>query len=890
MKAKSPVRGSSRAGKDSNVIPIGNADDFLIAAIGASAGGVEAIASLLRRLSTDTGMAFIVVQHLDPKHHSILSELLARETSMKVSEVTDGMKVEPNQIYVIPPGASMSISDHVLRLVPREQSIAGRMTIDYFMRSLAESQATRAIGIILSGTGTDGALGLAEIQAQGGVTFAQDPASARYDGMPRNAIDSGAADFVLSPEEIARELARVVRHPYVSSRAPQEPASLAVQVDGIQNIFQLLKRATGVDFTHYRQSTVRRRIDRRMMVHKFDSLPQYVRYVLGNPEEVKALYQDLLINVTSFFRDPKVFDALNADVFPKLFKQRPPNSAFRIWTPACSSGEETYSIAITLLEYLGARAQETPIQIFGTDVGESSVKKARDGWYRENIQGDLSPERLRRFFTRSDSGYRIAKIIRDMCIFAQHNVLNDPPFSQMDLICCRNMLIYLEPHLQSRAISLFHYALRPHGYLILGGSEGIGASGNLFATEDRALRIYSKKTAVLREPVRFSTGRPMDRTEYGAPPAAPKIIDANWNYLEAQKEFDRRLLSQYSPAAVFVNEDMDIIHTRGNVARYLKLAPGRASLNVLRMAKESLSIELRNALARSKKDHSTVCKQGIEFKGANGNGHGRHRAAGSKEAVTLVDIEVVPITIGNVHETYFMVVFIENAPPVQKPVRSAKQVRESESASRRIAKLDQELAATKEYLQSVIETQEATNEELQSASEEILSRNEELQSMNEELETAKEELQSVNEELATVNDELRERNVILTRGHKDLSNLFTSIGMAILMVGDEMEIRRFTPEAQKIFGLIPGDVGRPLKNINPNIDIPNLKEMIEKVISASKDVDSEVTDQHGVPYSLHIFPYPLADGHVKGVVLTLVPVPPAEQPQLPKSPSPPARK
>lgn len=888
MNSKWSARAGRRAPKDSKVIPIGNADDFMVAAIGASAGGIEAMTALVRRLPTDTGMAFIVVQHLDPKHHSILSELLARETSMKSTEVQDGMKVEPNHIYVIPPDASMSISDRVLRLAPREQSVAGRMSVDHFMRSLAQSQANRAIGIILSGTGTDGTLGLTEIQAQGGVTFAQDPATARYDGMPRSAIDSGAVDFVLSPEEIARELARVSRHPYVARRHVPEPAPLVAQVDGIQNIFQLLRRSTGVDFTHYRQSTIRRRIDRRMMVHKFDHLAQYVKYVLSNPEEVKALYQDLLINVTSFFRDSKVFDSLKKEVFPHLFNHRQPNSAFRVWTPACSSGEETYSVAIALLEYLGERAQETPIQIFGTDVSDPSIKKARVGWYPDNIQGDLSPERLRRFFTKSERGYRIGRNIRDMCIFAQHNVLSDPPFSQMDLICCRNLLIYLEPHLQSRAISLFHYALRPRGYLILGASEGIGASANLFATEDRAFRIYSKKSAALHQAVTFSIGRrQMDGAEFGPQPTTPKIVDTNWNYLEAQKEFDRRILSQYCPAAVFVNEDMDIIHTRGSVARYLKLAPGRASLNVLKMANEGLSTELRNALTRSKKDRTTVRKQAIEFKGANGNGnangHGRGHAAGSKEAVTLVDIEVVPVSIGNVHEIYFMVVFLETAPPAHKPSRSPKSGRQSESASRRIAKLDRELAATKEYLQSVIETQEATNEELQSASEEILSRNEELQSMNEELETAKEELQSANEELTTVNDELRERNVDLTRGHRDLSNLFTSMGMAILMVGDEMEIRRFTPQAQKIFGLIPGDVGRPLKNINPNIEIPNLQQMIEKVISSSQEIDSQVTDQHGHPYSLHILPYPLADGHVKGVVLTLVPVPRTENPERPES-------
>jgi two-component system CheB/CheR fusion protein len=868
MRSKSTKRGARRSAEKAKVIPIAPGGDFLIGAIGASAGGIEATTALVRNLPPDTGMALIVVQHLDPRHHSILAELLAKETKMTVKEVTDGMRVEPNHIYVIPPDATMSIADHVLRLTPREESRAGRMPIDYFMRTLAEAHGSQAIGIVLSGTGSDGTLGLAEIQAQGGVTLVQDETTARYDGMPRSAIAAGTVDFILPPEGIARELARIARHPYAALDRTKEAAVAGSQVDGIESIFQALRRATGVDFTHYRQSTIRRRIHRRMIVHKIDRLSDYVKYVLTNPPEVKALYQDMLINVTSFFRNPKVFDALKSEVFPQILKHRLPNSTIRIWTPACSSGEETYSVAIALLEFLGDRLQETPVQIFGTDISEPSINKARTAWYPENVSEDVSPERLRRFFAKSDGGYRISKAIRDMCIFAQHNVLSDPPFSQMDLICCRNLLIYLEPVLQNRVISLFHYAIRNHGYLVLGSSEGIGALGNLFATEDRTYRVFSKKTTAARQPVTFSMGRQMERAEFGSPHAGPKLADTNWNYLEAQKEFDRRLLAQYAPAAVFVNEDMDIIHTRGNVGRYLKIAPGRASLNILKMAREGLLLELRNALTRAKKDRTSVRRQAVEVKNGNGNGH-----ATSKDVMALVDFEVVPITMGNVQEPYYMIVFTETNQPSAKGGRALRVIRESESASRRIAKLEQELAATKEYLQSVIETQEATNEELQSANEEVLSSNEELQSTNEELETAKEELQSANEELTTVNDELRDRNNELSRAHKDLSNLFTSIGMAILMIGNDLKIRRFTPQAQKIFGLIPGDVGRPLSNINPHIDVPNLQQTIVRVISSSAPVDTEVADQNGIRYFLRVFPYPVADGKVDGVVLTLVPVP-----------------
>ena len=476
---------------------------FLVAAIGASAGGIEAFSELMRNLPDDTGMAFVLIQHLDPKHHSILTELVAKDTSMPVSEVADGMRLERNHVYVIPPNASMSLSNHTLKIGPRGEVRGMHMPIDHFMRALAEEQGNRSIGVILSGSGTDGTLGLAEIQAQGGVTFAQDEHSAKYDSMPRSAVAHGCVDYVLPPKGIARELARVARHPYVS-RDGAEPAEIpATDHSGLNMIFQLLRRTTGVDFTHYRQTTILRRIQRRMVVHKIDRLPEYVKYIQTNPTEIKALYQDMLINVTSFFRNPGMFEALKTEVFARILKDRGAEWAVRMWTPGCASGEETYSVAIALLEFLGDKASEVTIQLFGTDVSETSIIKARTGVYPENIQGDVSADRLRRFFTKTEGGYRISKTIRDMCIFAQHNVLNDPPFSQMDLICCRNLLIYLEPVLQSKVISLFHYAAKPGGYLVLGSSEGVGVVANLFNTEDRTYKIFSKKPSANRQLVTF---------------------------------------------------------------------------------------------------------------------------------------------------------------------------------------------------------------------------------------------------------------------------------------------------------------------------------------------------------------------------------------------------
>jgi two-component system, chemotaxis family, CheB/CheR fusion protein len=527
--------------------------DVVVAAIGASAGGLEAFTELLSHLPADTGMAFVLVQHLDPKHESILTQLISRSTRMPVLEVKEGMGIEADHVYVIPPNTTMTIHDHALRLTAREETRGQHMAVDYFMRTLAEAQGHNAIGVILSGSGTDGTLGLAEIQAQGGVTFAQDETTARHDGMPRSAIAAGCVDFVLPPSEIARELTRIASHPYIGDTGKDRAADLVPEQHvGLNTIFQLIRKSTGVDFTHYRHTTIRRRVQRRMIVHKMDTLPRYVKYLQENPAELKALYQDMLINVTSFFRNPSVFAALKARVFPALLKKHPANLPIRVWAPACSSGEETYSLAIALQEFLGDKAFSVPLQIFGSDVNETSINKARSGLYPENVQSDVSPERLRRFFVKVEGGYRINKNLRDMCIFAQQNLLVDPPFSQMDLICCRNLLIYLEAPLQKNVISLFHYALKPDGFLVLGSAESIGTLSNLFSLEDRANKVYSKRSTAIRPAVAFSLGRYVEKTGPGTKPHLVARKEPSWNAAEAQKEFDRRLLQQFGPAAVFV--------------------------------------------------------------------------------------------------------------------------------------------------------------------------------------------------------------------------------------------------------------------------------------------------------------------------------------------------
>lgn len=834
--------------------------DFIIVAIGASAGGLEAFTELIRALPPNTGMAFVLIQHLDPTHHSILTELVSKETAMAVLEVTSGMKVEANHVYVIPPNTIMSIADRVLTLNPRDDMYATRMTVDHFMRSLAEDQGGRSVGVILSGTGTDGTLGLGEIQAQGGVTFAQDETTARHEGMPRSAVAAGTVDFVLPPKGIAKELVRIASNGFVvppeheeAEQQPQEPSP------AVHAIFQLMRKRTGVDFTYYRHTTIRRRIQRRMVVHKIESLEEYLEYLQQNAAEVSALYQDMLINVTSFFRNPAIFDALKHIVYPAILKSSARGAAIRVWAPGCASGEETYSLAITLVEFLGDKASDIPMQLFGTDVNEASIIKARTGIYPENIQGDVSPERLRRYFLKTETGYRVSKTIRDMCIFAQHNVLYDPPFSQLDLICCRNVLIYLEPVLQKKVISLFHYALRPTGFLTLGISEGVGSSTNLFASLDRSSKIYSKKAMTSHAPTGFALERKADGEEMLRAKSTRAQGAAAWNYPDFQRECDRRLLAQYAPATVFVNQDLEMVHSRGEVDRYLRLPTGRASLSILRMVREGLISELRSAVSQASRQNVTVRRKNLVVK----NG----------KSSQFLELEVSPLRLGNLNEQYYMIVFHDSdgQPQQQDPKNHKAQRRKPDAAhDRRVGRLEQELAATKEYLQSVIESQEATNEELQSANEEILSSNEELQSTNEELETAKEELQSTNEELTTVNDELRNRNSEMTLINSDLNTLLATGDIGMVMLNGDLTIRRFTASSQHFFRLIPADVGRPFLNIKPSVEIPDISSTIRKVMTEMSTAERNVRDQKGAQFRIRISPYrPTGDG-TDGVVITMM--------------------
>ena len=751
---------------------------FPIVGVGASAGGLEAFRKLLAALPLDTGMAYVLVQHLDARHESILAELLAKGSRMPVSEVKEDTAVEPNHVYVTPGQQDVTIQGGMLKLVPRTSTRGQHMPIDSFLRTLAEAQGSKAIGVILSGTATDGTLGVKAIKAEGGIAFAQDPGSAAYDGMPRSAIASGCVDFVLPPDEIAQELSRLSHHPYVitpprEERAAEPPPSVPKGKDGWRAILALLRKTTGADFGSYKPPTIKRRIARRMALVHVEKLEDYARYLEGHADEVQALYQDCLITVTSFFRDPEVFQALCEEVLPRLLKDRPAGAPIRVWVPGCATGEEVYSIVIGLLERAGELKGNPSFQVFATDLSESALEKARAGIYLENIAQDVSPERLQRFFTKVDGRYQVIKAVRDMCVFARHDLTKDPPFSRLDLISCRNMLIYLEPRLQQRVLGIFHYALRPSGFLLLGASETAGASPDLFAPVDKKHRIYSKRPTSAPAVLGFAAPGGDARERREARPGVAKPGPRE----ELPREADRILLARYAPAGVIVDEKDNIVEFRGQTDPYLEHAHGRASLSLFKMARKGLLLEVRQAIQEARKKDAPFRKEGVSL---------RHRGQ-----LRELDLEVIPLKGSPEKERSLLVLF--EARPETKIRRGGPAERRPRAATadaKENAKLRQELAEATRYLQAVMQEHEAAHEELQASNEEILSANEELQSINEELETAKEELQSSNEELATLNQEMQDRNLQLGRALDYANGIVETVRNPLLILDAGLRVER----------------------------------------------------------------------------------------------------
>ena len=829
---------------------------FPIVGIGASAGGLQAFTSLLGALPSRPGLAFIFIQHLDPHHSSMLSELLSRSTPLPVSEVKDGEEIKPDRVYVIPPNTSLTIAGDSFHLKPRSLAGGQHLPVDVFLRSLAQERRSGAIGVVLSGTASDGTLGLKAIKAEGGITFAQNEASAGYFGMPYAAIASGAVDYVLPPEEIARELARMASHPYLQQQREQQREDILPDTrGGMREILRLLHRGFGTDFSEYKMTTVKRRIRRRMVLQRLEDPEAYARFLREHAEELEKLYQDVLINVTSFLREPDTFESLKSNVFPAILADRPPDSPIRIWVPGCATGEEAYSIVICLLEYLEKQHAAAPIQIFGTDASKVAIDRARTGAYLESIALDVSSDRLQRFFVKTEgSGFRVNPMVRDMCIFAQHDLTKDPPFSRLDLISCRNVLIYLGQVLQEKILQMFHYALKPHGFLMLGSSETVGSFSTHFLLQDRKNKIYMRKESGLRPSGYFpvALALPQEWEDDERKPAQARRQD-----FDVLKEADRIVQNAYAPAGVVINEAMEVLQFRGRTSDYLEPAPGHASFNLLKMAREGLLPDLRAAIREARGGQGPVHKESVRL--------------WSEGKSRRIHLSVHPITGSHASERFFLVLFDSVEPGV-----AARKAKEKE-ASRPLAsahehdvtELRREITATKDYLHSIVEEQDRTNEELKSANEEIQSSNEELQSTNEELVTAKEELQSTNEKLTTLNEELANRNRDLGLANNDLSNLLTSIQLPLVMLTPDLRIRRFTPQAEAALNLLATDIGRPLSDLQLKLEVEGLEDLILNCIETVGVHESKVQDREGRWYHLWIRPYRTAENRIDGAILAL---------------------
>ncbi|MEP1079643.1 ATP-binding protein [Leptolyngbya sp. PL-A3] len=831
---------------------------FPIVGVAASAGGLDAFIQLLSHLPTDSGMAFVLIQHLAPDHESLLSEILSRITQLPVNEVQNGVKVEPNQVYVIPPNTKMILSEGVLQLSPREKVFGKYMPGDAFFASLAADCGQKAIAIVLSGGDGDGSLGLKAIKAVGGVTFAQCKETAQFDSMPTTAVATGNVDFVLPPAQIAEELINLSQNLRVASLLPLSlPEDSSPSTNALLTIFNLLQEQTGVNFSQYKPNTIHRRIQRRMLLYKLERLEDYAQYLQTHPVEVNALYEEILIHVTSFFRDPKAFDLLKERVFPAITQNKPADAPIRIWVAGCSTGEEVYSIAICLLEFLSNHANSPPIQIFATDISEVAIEKARSGVYQENQMVEVSPEHRRRFFYALEGGgYQITKAVRDLCIFARQNLGSDPPFSNLDLISCRNVLIYLGDGLQKRIMPIFHYGLNPTGFLLLGTSESTGQSSDLFTLIEKTYRLYAKKVTATRSTLSFAPST-YPTAKVTAPTPSPSATEA----FDLQKKVDQLIAEHYSPVGAVLDNKMQVLQLRGDIDRYLRLVAGAANLNIFNLVREGLLVELRAAVYQAQRQGAPITRNGLRLK------DGAH--------FRIVNLQVIPFKIPVTEENRFLVLF-EDVQPASIPgptnLDGLQGDLEQENAHLRqsLAEAHQEQAATQEYLQAIIQEQEHTNQDLKVANEEILSSNEELQSTNEELETAKEEIQATNEELNTTNEELRSRNGEMHQVNNDLTNLLAGINIPILMLTNDLRIRRFTPMAQQLFNFIPSDAGRPLRDIRTNLNIPDLETLILEVLETLSVKELDVQTQEGYWYTLRIRPYRTIENQIDGVVLVLL--------------------
>ena len=784
---------------------------FPVVGVGASAGGLEAFKELVSAIPVDSGIAYIFVQHLAPHHESMLTDILQKSTDVPVVEIFDQIKVHPNFIYIIPANKMLEAKADLLVLSPRPEGEKVN-SIDVFLTSLAEVHQDQAIGVILSGTGSDGTVGLKTIKDMRGITIVQDK-SALYQGMPQSALEAGVVDFVLKPVDIPKKIAELVKD---SQKDYSYYKTEEIDEEQFRQILLILKTKKGIDFKYYKQTTIRRRIMRRKAITKSSSLKDYQQLLLESKAEQDALFQDILIPVTAFFRDPKVFSLICEFIMPALIRDKPENTPIRIWVPGCSTGEEAYSLAMCISEYFFDSGKPRPVQIFATDIAESVITKARSGIYDKRDVAGISDEKLKLFFTKIDGSYYVNKSIREMCVFAVQNFLTDPPFARMDIISCRNVLIYMDAYLQKKALTTFHYSLNATGFLLLGKSESTAQLPDLFEPVHQAEKIYTRKAA----PSKFMSVA-SDRSE-----SALKMKDMQQKDIQNKKDdyqqaADIALLQLYSPVSVIINEFLDIVQFRGSTSAFLDLPQGKPSHNILKMAKEGLAFELRNAIHKAKAKNEVIRKDGIIL----------------EKGQRVVDIEVIPLT--QTIDTYFAIVFKESqetkkrkhinasaAIPVDVPLKS-------QNNSARIEQLEKELAQTREDMRAITEEQEAVNEELQSANEELLSGSEELQSLNEELETSKEEVQSSNEELSMLNQELIERNGQLVHARKYAEAIVTTIHEPLIVLNKEFKVKSANAAYYEMFGTTSKETEGKLffELQNGQWDKGDVAEKIKNIIS-----------------------------------------------------------
>lgn len=830
---------NSKTNKESVRTMNSSGDDFPIVGIGASAGGLEALEKFFINTLPDSGMAFIIVMHFDPTAKSVMAEILERYTKMEVFQVEDGMMVEPNCVYIIPPNKDMAILHRTLHLYEPVLSKGIRHPIDFFFRSLADDQKENAICIILSGTGTEGTLGLKAIKGEGGMVIVQDIESAAYDGMPRSAISTELVDYILSPEKMPEQLVNYAKQLMKPERIVAEQIT-----NYLQKIILLVRNQTSIDFSGYKQSTLIRRIERRMSLHQINNMSDYIRYLQENTHEVRNIYKEFLIGVTSFFRDPEAFRILKEKIIPEILKNKSPDQPVRVWVPGCSTGEEAYSIAIVFKEYMDKVKSNFPVQIFATDVDNDAIETARSGIYTGNIAVDVPPERLNRFFIKNPDTYSLKKEIREMIIFAPQNVISDPPFLRVDMVSCRNLLIYLVPESQRRLLLLFHYSLNPGGYLFLGNSEAIGEFTDLYSVVDRKWKIFKR--------IGESGHLPL-MAEHGTITPIPKAGEVKARANIGIK-IEKMLLDTYTPPCAIIDEKGDILYIHGRTGKYLEPASGNVRFNIIDMARNGLRTELNIAIHRA-----LTQKKDVVFRDLNVKTNG---------AFHIVDLTVRPIKESTM-QGLIMVTFEDvPSPRPSRPVRSTGSKRVKEH----ITALQNELKSTKENLQATIEELQASNEELKSTNEEMQSANEELQSTNEELNVSKEELQSLNEELVTLNAEHQAKNEELSTNLSDLNNVLASTEIATLFLDNDLRIKGYTPAATRVINLIKTDIGRPVSDIVSNLEYEDLQRDVKEVLDTLVFKENEIRDKKGFWYLMRILPYRTIDNLIDGVVISFIDV------------------